>query len=171
MLERTILAAFTRTVCWGQTCWRSMFLFEAPFSPWRAPYLDSHSWLICFVPFTQSSNIYPAPPTGSMGQTLGRLQRRRGHGSSSQGALILNLMENQNNWLWEVVHESVQMNVIVRKWNRAWKTRLRKTFLSFFFTLTWLPCLTSDTRHVGFPHIKQFSDTRWVSYRSIQFWH
>lgn len=124
----------------------------------------------CFASY-HSSNIYPAPPAGSMGQTVGILQRKKEHGSSSQGALILNLMENQNKWLWKGMHDSVLKNITVQTWCRGWKTRLRKTLQSLFFALTRPPHLTSDTTHVRFPHIKQSSDIRWVSHHTIQFWH
>lgn len=43
----------------------------------------------------------------------------------------------------------------------------------FYFTLTLLPHFTSETRYVGFAPANQaiFSNTIWVSYNSIQFWH
>lgn len=76
----------------ARPCGRSVSLFETPLSPQGARHLDSHSLLLRSVPVTRSSNIYRVPRAVGTGQTPGRLQRGRGHGASSQRALILSLI-------------------------------------------------------------------------------
>lgn len=115
VLERTILAACSiiRTVCWGQTCWRSKSLFETLFSPWRAPYLDSHSWLFCFIPFIKYLPSAPCRQHGTDRGNIAKEERTRFQLSRSFDSELDGKSEQMalkgNAWLSTKEHHSPDM--------------------------------------------------------------